>query len=163
MMLTLFLILLAYPTLSFLSPQRVTPLEIHVSINRSLSAVQATFLRAQKGEDEVEFGEKYEGEIDWDGEWKKVIQNQDQPEIRPGNKFYKSDAEKQIIKATRSAQEKIIEVQQNIPRLNGLDFRSLQGNTAFWLAVLAIISVGSALIAASGQSSTYTDPSSFYI
>ncbi len=127
----------------------------------SQSAAVATALLAQK-EDEVEFGEKYEGQIDWDGEWKKVMQNKDQPKSRPGK--YKSDTEKQIIKATRSAQEKIIQAQQNIPRFDGFDVRSLQGNTSFWIAILVIISVGTALIAASGQASTYTtDPSSYYI
>lgn len=163
MITTLLLLLFVSPSHSFQCQQRSKFLIPKLKHQISAASTHATNLRAQEQEDDVEFGEKYEGEIDWDGEWKKVMRNQDQPKVRPGNNFYKNDAEKTIIKATRSAQEKIIEVQQNIPRLDGLDFRSLQGNTAFWLAVLAIISVGSALIAASGQSSiTYTDQS-FYI
>jgi len=155
--------LLIIPTYSFQSQRTIGYLSLHKANNHGVSSMPfIANLRAQK-EDEVEFGEKYEGQIDWDGEWKKVMQNKDQPKDRPGRDFYKSDAEKKIIKVTRSAQEKIIQVQQNIPRLDSLDVRSLQGNTSFWLVVLAIISVGAALIAASGQTSSYTTDSSYYI
>jgi hypothetical protein len=155
---TLCLLLFATSSSSFPCQRGCNSLSL--SLRRSPLLV-STYLKAQ--EDEIEFGEKYEGEIDWDAEWKKVVKNENQPKVRPGDKFYKSDAEKTIIKATRSAQEKIIEVQKNMPELDGFDFRSLQGNAAFWLTVLAIISVGSALIAASGQPSTTYNDQSFYI
>lgn len=100
--------------------------------------------------------ENYEGEVDWDEEWKKVVSNQDQPKKRPmGN--YKSDVEIAATKVKRSAEAKLDEVRQSA----SFDFRSVRGDWKFWIGVLAVISVGSSLIAGAGQV-PYTDDS-FYI
>ena len=57
-----------------------------------------------------DIGETYDGEVDWDSEWKKVVQNQGQPKERPGKDFYKNDVEKAIGKTARTAQEKISKI-----------------------------------------------------
>jgi hypothetical protein len=104
--------------------------------------------------------EKYEGEIDWDSEWKKVVANKDQPLERPGKDFYKSEAEIAAIKAAKKAQEKVADVASNIPSVPSFD--TLKGDWKFWIGVLAIISVGFSVISASGTATSYNG-NSYYI
>lgn len=107
--------------------------------------------------DMMKGGETYEGDIDWDAEWKKVVAEKGTSTApRPGSDFYKTDVEKAVSKTTRAVQERIPEVKVEIPSV-----RSLQGDTKFWFGILALISVGTALISASSQS-VYTNDS-FYI
>lgn len=106
----------------------------------------------------------YTGEVDWDAEWKKVVENKDRDIERPGKDFYKTDVEKAAIKATRDVQERVIDVRKTIaenPSIQTPDIKSLQGDGRFWIAILAIISVGIALVGASSQQSYTND--SFYI
>ena len=35
-------------------------------------------------EERLDIGEQFEGSVDWDAEWKKVVENRDQPDKRPG-------------------------------------------------------------------------------
>ena len=60
---------------------------------------------------------QYEGSVDWDEEWKKVVKNQNQPKERPGKDFYKSDAEIAAIRAANKAQERVVEVAKEMPSL----------------------------------------------
>ena len=105
--------------------------------------------------------DKYEGEIDWDAEWKKVVANKDQPKERPGKDFYKSEAEISAIKAANKASEKVVEVAKNIPSVPSFD--SIKGDWKFWVGVLAIVSVGLSVISASGQSQMMASGDSYYI
>mmetsp|Transcript_19521 Transcript_19521/g.27594 ORF Transcript_19521/g.27594 Transcript_19521/m.27594 type:complete len:198 (+) Transcript_19521:93-686(+) len=82
---------------------------------------------------------------DWDAEWQKVVKNQGQPAERPGRDFYKSDAEIAAIKATRKVQR----VQAQIPAPS-MSWNTLKNDPKFWIAIIAVISIGSALIGASG-------------
>jgi len=103
-------------------------------------------------EDEFGVGPKYDGDIDWDSEWKKVVENQDQPETRPGKDFYKNDVEKALGKTAKAAQEQIskipnVKVEMPKPRVP----MSLTGDAKLWLGIIAILSIGSAVIGASGS------------
>jgi hypothetical protein len=68
----------------------------------------------------------YKGDIDWDGEWKKVVAKQNMPQKRPGKDFYKSDAEIAAIRAANLATEQANKVASNIPQVP--EWRSLQGD-----------------------------------
>jgi len=110
------------------------------------------FSENNNNDDEFGVGETYEGDVDWDAEWKKVVKNQDQPEERPGKDFYKNDVEKAIGKTAKAAQEQIskipnVKVEMPKPRVP----MSLTGDAKLWLAIIAIVSIGSAVIGASGS------------
>lgn len=111
-----------------------------------------------------ESSSRYEGDVDWDAEWKKVVQNKDKTQERPGKDFYKSDVELAAIRARKAAQEQMMKVQEQARKANikAPDIRSLQGDWKFWIAILAILSIGTSLLAASGQTQSYTNES-FYI
>mmetsp|Transcript_19430 Transcript_19430/g.23318 ORF Transcript_19430/g.23318 Transcript_19430/m.23318 type:complete len:196 (-) Transcript_19430:219-806(-) len=96
---------------------------------------------------------------DWDAEWQKVVKNQGQPAERPGKDFYKSEAEIAAMKATR----KIQRVQAEIPKPS-MNWNSLKNDPKFWIAVIAAVSIGSALIGGAGISSpdSYTGDS-YYV
>jgi len=104
-------------------------------------------------------GETYDGDIDWDAEWKKVVKNQGQPEERPGNDFYKNEVEKALEKTTKAVQEqisKIPNVKVDMPK--PCVHMSLTGDAKLWFAIIAIVSIGSAVIGASGSINTdYTN------
>jgi len=116
-------------------------------------------------DDEFGVGETYDGNVDWDAEWKKVVKNQDQPDERPGKDFYKNDVEKAIGKTAKAAQEQIskipkVKVDMPQPRVP----MSLTGDAKLWLAIIAIISIGSAVIGASGSiNADYTNTGVFDI
>jgi hypothetical protein len=75
---------------------------------------------------EGESSEEYKGSIDWDGEWKKVMENKSQPTERPGKDFYKSEAEIAAIKAANMAQEQLAKTASSIPSVPSFD--SLKGD-----------------------------------
>jgi hypothetical protein len=108
-------------------------------------------------EDESEFtnlsGEAYTGDIDWDGEWKKVVEQRGAMKDvkRPGK--YKSDVEIAATKVTRAAQEnvlKTVKVVKVVPSWN-----SLKNDPKFWIGILALISVGLAVLTAPQQGGYY--------
>jgi hypothetical protein len=71
---------------------------------------------------EEEDNVQYSGDIDWDGEWKKVVQQQQQQKVdRPGKDFYKSEAEIAAIRAANAATEEanrlMMNASSNIPEL----------------------------------------------
>jgi hypothetical protein len=116
------------------------------------TSVSSSSVRANKY-DESDFppeDDAYESSIDWDSEWKKVVQNEGKSGgkvSRPGNDYYKSEAEISAIKATNKAAMKAAEVSSsvtnNIPQLS-----SLTGDWKFWIAILAIVSVGLSVLSA---------------
>ena len=79
-------------------------------------------------DEEFEVGESYKGDVDWDAEWKKVVDEKNNNANRPGKDFYKNDVEKAAAKATRAAQEQVINVSKNLPKVQTPDIRSLQGD-----------------------------------
>lgn len=110
-------------------------------------------------EEEV-VGEQYEGSVDWDAEWKKVVQNRDQPNQRPGK--YKSQAEIAAIKATNKVAKNVYdasrEMKSSMPAAPSM--RSLQGDWRFWIGILVVVSFGLSILSAT--SSTPVNES-FYI
>ena len=97
------------------------------SIRRRISA-HATQLNEKAGRPEFEVGdEEYSGDIDWDGEWAKVVKEADKKE-RPGKDFYKSDAERATIKAVNKAAEQVAKVKVQAPSFKPPPIRSLQGD-----------------------------------
>lgn len=77
-------------------------------------------------EERLDIGEQFEGSVDWDAEWKKVVENRDQPAKRPGPR-YKSELEIKAIKTTNKVAKNVFdaskEIKANIPTI-----RSLQGD-----------------------------------
>mmetsp|Transcript_36367 Transcript_36367/g.61987 ORF Transcript_36367/g.61987 Transcript_36367/m.61987 type:complete len:174 (-) Transcript_36367:415-936(-) len=110
--------------------------------------------------DEEIVGEQYEGSVDWDAEWKKVVQDRDQPAQRPGN--YKSQAEIAAIKATNKVAKNVYdasrEAKNSLPSAPSI--RSLQGDWRFWIGMLLIVSFGLSILSAT-SSAPVND--SFYI
>lgn len=93
--------------------------------------------------------------VDWDAEWKKVVANKDQPKQRPGQDFYKSEAE---IVVTKTVNRSIETVQKKVAAAtNKMDFSSnmtaakLTSDWRFWIAILAIVSVATAVLSAPPQ------------
>ena len=68
--------------------------------------------------------DEYQGEVDWDAEWKKVVTNKNQPQQRPGE--YKSDLEIAATKAKVAAEKKIISAKNEAKKMT--DFNSLKGD-----------------------------------
>jgi hypothetical protein len=126
---------------------------------------------------------EYKGDIDWDGEWKKVVSKQASESSgsssssgskkstsdRPGKDFYKSDAEIAAIRAANQAQLQVgnfaKKIDISIPKSMPTSMRSLQGDWKFWIGVLALISVGISLVSAVGQGGPPPDAGgdSYYI
>jgi hypothetical protein len=77
-------------------------------------------------EERLDIGEQFEGSVDWDAEWKKVVENRDQPAKRPGPR-YKSELEIKAIKTSNNVAKNVFdaskEIKANIPTI-----RSLQGD-----------------------------------
>ena len=100
------------------------------------------------------------GSIDWDNEWKKVVQDKDQPKQRPGK--YKSQPEIAATKAVNNVAKNVYDASRDIkasmPKAPSI--RSLQGDWRFWIGILVIVSFGLSLLTA-----TSVQPSneSFYI
>jgi hypothetical protein len=88
--------------------------------------------------------------VDWDAEWKKVVANQDQPKQRPGKDFYKSDAE---IAVTTTINRSIETVQKQAAKIDipSINTATLTSDWRFWIAVLAVVSVVTAVMSAPPQ------------
>jgi len=110
-----------------------------------------------KSEEEI-VGDQYEGSVDWDAEWKKVVNEQDQPSQRPGK--YKSEAEIAVIKATNKVAKNVYdasrEAKKNIPSAPSI--RSLQGDWKFWIGILLVVSFGLSILSATSPTND-----SFYV
>jgi len=104
---------------------------------------------------EEETASEYTGSVDWDAEWKKVVKNGGKPkkisvQDRPGKDYYKSEAEIAAIRAANKATEQVNKVASQIPRAPSFD--ELKNDWRFWIGILAVISVGSSLLAGMGMS-----------
>mmetsp|Transcript_106 Transcript_106/g.123 ORF Transcript_106/g.123 Transcript_106/m.123 type:complete len:162 (+) Transcript_106:162-647(+) len=134
------------------------------AIGNRYTTATITSLNVKVGDNEDGFppsgDNSYDGDIDWDEEWKKVVKEKGQNADRPGKDFYKNDVERAAAKATRVANEQISKVKIVKPDIN---IRSLSGDARFWIAMLAILSVGLALISAPDTSSYSSSNESFYI
>ena len=113
-----------------------------------------------RDEEIVGAGDSYEGSVDWDAEWKKVVENRDQPEKRPGE--YKSPAEIAAIKATNKVAKNVFDASQEMKSKmpQAPSMRSLQGDWRFWIGILVIVSFGLSILSAT---STQQVNDSFYI
>jgi hypothetical protein len=114
-----------------------------------------------KGSSEEEIvGEQYEGSVDWDAEWKKVVQNRDQPTQRPGS--YKSPVEIAAIKATNKVAKNVFDASQDMKASlpSPPSIRTLQGDWRFWIGIIVVVSFGLSILTAT--SSTPVNDS-FYI
>lgn len=60
-------------------------------------------------------GDKYEGDIDWDGEWKKVVEEKGNAVDRPGKDFYKNDIERAVTKTGQAAIDQIESAKNKLP------------------------------------------------
>jgi hypothetical protein len=114
--------------LVFSSFQCISAFSTHLVRHRLLSPA---FLPAescwplQMAGDFPEQEEIYQGAVDWDEEWKKVVRGQGQPKERPsGNP--KSDLEKVAVKAQREAEATIFKVKSQAKK--AVNFRSLQSD-----------------------------------
>ncbi|KAL7433932.1 hypothetical protein ACHAXH_002235 [Discostella pseudostelligera] len=107
-------------------------------------------------------GEVYEGSIDWDAEWKKVVENRDQPAKRPGK--YKSQVEIAATKATNKVAKNVYDASKdmkaNMPSMPNI--RSLQGDWRFWIGMIMIVSFGLSILSVTSSGSTSVNES-FYI
>jgi len=108
------------------------------------------------------FGGDNSSDIDWDAEWKKVVEDKKKGNdiSRPGQEFYKNDVQRAAAKASRQATEQISKVKIVKPDIN---MRMLQGDAKFWIAILAVISVGLALATAPDMGTIQNSNESFYI
>lgn len=159
------LLVATYPAgvASFLS-HRSTPLNTRDMPNvlRPFTSVRND--NRNKGSDipreEEVIGDQYEGTVNWDDEWKKVVQDRDQPVKRPGS--YKSQAEIATIKATNKVAKNVFdasrEAKAKLP--SATSFRSLQGDWRFWIGILLIVSFGLSILSATSQVPTNE---SFYV
>ena len=77
------------------------------------------------GTDSTPGGDSYEGDVDWDAEWKKVVESKGNNIDRPGKDFYKNDVQRAAAKASRAANEKLRRVKVVKPDIN---IRSLKGD-----------------------------------
>uniref|UniRef100_A0A7S3PWT8 Uncharacterized protein n=1 Tax=Chaetoceros debilis TaxID=122233 RepID=A0A7S3PWT8_9STRA len=141
-----------------------------LSLNRQQRSLVATCTYAKVSGDNDDGGDfksttpgedNYESDIDWDAEWKKVVETKGQDSSsRPGKDFYKNDVQRAAAKASRQASDQISKVKIVKPDIN---IRSLQGDPKFWIGMLALISIGLALATAPDMSSYSNSNESFYI
>jgi len=102
--------------------------------------------------------------IDWDGELKKLLEKEkagtrtSRPD--PG---YKSDAELAAIRAANKAQKEVAKLGDKLPSVPSVNLSSLTGDWKFWIGILAIISIGSAVLSAPTSYQPLTGGDSYYI
>lgn len=119
------------------------------------------FLVENENNDDFPDNTDYKGNVDWDAEWKKVMENKDSKRPRPGSDFYKTDVEIALTKTVNKAASKVAKAssQLDVPNMN---WNSLKGDWKFWLAILAMLSVGTSVLSGMAMSQTYS-PDSYYI
>ncbi|KAL7543323.1 hypothetical protein ACHAXR_012635 [Thalassiosira sp. AJA248-18] len=137
-----------------ITPSHVASFQIHrpnplTGISTKKTLRPFTSLNSENPREEEVIGEQYEGSVDWDSEWKKVVENKDQPSQRPGK--YKSQAEISAIKTTNKVAKNVFdatnEMKESLPKAPSI--RSLQGDWRFWIGIIVIVSFGLSLLTAS--------------
>jgi hypothetical protein len=95
-----------------------------------------------------EMADEYTGSVDWDAEWKKVVDKEKTgvPIERPGKDFYKSDVELAAIRAANKATTKVQELQKKLPASPSMNMRSFTGDwrvswkMVFWINLFPVVS-----------------------
>ena len=113
------------------------PTSTYAMTHRStVAAMRSSALFVGSGEEgeSTPGGDSYEGDIDWDAEWAKVVKENksNSSTKRPGSDFYKNDAQRAAVKASRAASEQINKVKIVKPDIN---LRMLTGDAKFWIAI----------------------------
>ncbi|KAL3788174.1 hypothetical protein ACHAWO_011755 [Cyclotella atomus] len=108
---------------------------------------------------------EYESSVDWDAEWKKVVENKDQPAKRPNPVSDRSILEIEATvaknKVKRAVAKNVFEAKEEMRRsVSGFSWRSLQGDWKFWIGIIVVISFGLSILSVSG---TTQANESFYI
>ena len=77
----------------------------------------------------------YQSSVDWDAEWKKVVDDQKQGKAveRPGTGYYKSEAEIKAIQTANKAAREAAKVQASLP-----SWQMLKGDWKVRLCVLSV-------------------------
>jgi hypothetical protein len=138
-------------------------------VGRGIASEQTRLFDVNTDENKGDFPpeeNEYTGSVDWDAEWKKVVKSEGKTVAgeRPGKDFYKSESEIAAIKVANKATEQASGVASKIA--DSLpDIRSLSGDWKFWIAILAIVSVGLSLLSAPGMapSNLVENGDSYYI
>ena len=88
---------------------------------------------------EEKIGEaEYTGDVDWDSEWKKVVERESKSSIRtqsserPGKDFYKSDAEIAAIRAANKAQTQVQKISNKLPSMPSASSMNMSSLTGDW-------------------------------
>eukprot|EP00956_Cyclotella_meneghiniana_P035516 scaffold115566_cov55-Cyclotella_meneghiniana.AAC.8 len=109
--------------------------------------------------------------IDWDAEWKKVLENKDQPSSN-GSRLKGNDEKSELEmrasamkkKAERAVARNVFDASESMKR--GVvdrmpSWRSLQGDWKFWIGIIVVISFGLSILSVSGPTTSANE--SFYI
>lgn len=145
-------------------------------INIAAVSRTATLLRSSNNNnnDNEDFpqgqSEEYQGDVDWDAEWKKVVAKEstssnsgNRSSERPGKDFYKSETEIAAIRAANKAQTKVQEMSSKLPSVPSMNMQSMTGDWRFWIGILALISIGSAVLSAPPNYVPISGGDSYYI
>lgn len=140
----------------------------------STSTMTTLHEKVNQDDDFPKGGESYEGDVDWDAEWKKVMEKKkNQPlggslsgtpfggngnDVRPGK--YKNDVERALLQTTKATSEQIKKVKIVKPDFN---MSNITSDAKFWIAILAILSVGISLISAAGVEQYANSSETFYV
>mmetsp|Transcript_20541 Transcript_20541/g.56703 ORF Transcript_20541/g.56703 Transcript_20541/m.56703 type:complete len:175 (+) Transcript_20541:60-584(+) len=106
------------------------------------------------------------GSVDWDAEWKKVMEEQGSGKTveRPGEGYYKSDAEIAAIRTANKATKQINKAAESMPSMPSMpSMNSLTSDPKFLIGILVVISVGLALISAPSNAPPASSDGSYYI
>eukprot|EP00956_Cyclotella_meneghiniana_P000609 scaffold666_cov48-Cyclotella_meneghiniana.AAC.7 len=109
--------------------------------------------------------------IDWDAEWKKVLENKDQP-LSNGSRLKGNDDKSELEmrasamkkKAERAVARNVFDASESMKRGVGdrmPSWRSLQGDWKFWIGIIVVVSFGLSILSVSGPTTSANE--SFYI
>lgn len=92
----------------------------------------AGLLHSTQGDDDFPRNDKdeYTGDVDWDAEWKKVVESEktSTTSTRPGKDFYKSEAEIAAIRAANKAKVEVVKMSDKLPSPPSMNMQSLTGD-----------------------------------
>lgn len=102
-------------------------------VRPSRTTVVVAAMKDPRDSDDIpreEMDDEYTGSVDWDAEWKKVMEKEKrgEPIERPGKDFYKSDAELAAIRAANKAQQQVQKMSTKMPSVPNMNVRSLSGD-----------------------------------
>jgi hypothetical protein len=102
---------------------------------RSAFGIITTSLKAVMNKDDFppQKDDEYDGDVDWDEEWKKVVKGEGQPVERPSGDPT-SEVERVALAAQRQAEETMFKVKSSARR--NLNFNSLKGD---WKVIINLL------------------------